>query len=70
MVLKKYKAMAFQKTKLIALNFCNQRINTCLHISAVAKEFKNKIVVIKTQMRTDLSIAKNVSTNRKVAGER
>ena len=25
--------MTFQKTKLIALNFCNQRMKTCLHIN-------------------------------------
>ena len=62
--------MAFQKTKLIALNFCNQRIKTCLHINAVAREFRNKIGLIKTQLGTDFSKAKNVSRNRKVAGER
>ena len=45
--------MAFQKTKLIALNFCNQRMETCLHINAVAREFKNKIVSIKTNVGTD-----------------
>ena len=44
----------FQKTKLIALSFCNQRIKTCLHINAVAREFRNKIVLIKTQVGTDL----------------
>ena len=70
MIVNKYKVMAFQKTKLIALNFCNQRIKTCLHINAVAREFRNKIVLIKTQVGTDLLMAKNVSTNGKVARER
>ena len=46
--------MAFQKAKLIALNFCNQRIKTSLHINAVPREFRNKIVLIKTQVGTDL----------------
>ena len=46
--------MAFQNTKLIDLNFCNQTIKTCLHINAVAREFRNKIVLIKTQLGTDL----------------
>ena len=46
--------MAFQKTKLIALNFCNQRMERFLHINAVAREFRNKIVLIKTQVGTDL----------------
>ena len=36
------------------LNFCNQRIKTCLHMNAVAREFGNKIVLIKTQVGTDL----------------
>ena len=46
--------MAFQKTKFkIALNFCNQIIKTCLHINAVAREFRNKIVLTKTQVETD-----------------
>ena len=46
--------MAFQKMKLIALNFCNKRIKACLHINAVARGFRNKIVLIKTQVETDL----------------
>ena len=46
--------MEFQKVTLIALNFGNQRIKTCLHINAVAREFRNKIVLIKTRVGTDL----------------
>ena len=45
---------SFQKRKLIALNFCNKRIKTCLHINTVAREFRNKIVLIKTQVGTNL----------------
>ena len=45
--------MAFQKTKLIALNFCNQRIKTCLH-NAVAREFRNKKGLDKNTGETDL----------------
>ena len=40
--------MAFQKPKLIALNLCNQRIKTCLHITAVAREFRNNMALITT----------------------
>ena len=46
--------MAFKKTKLITLNLCNQRIKTCLHINAVAREFRSKMVLIKTQVGTNL----------------
>ena len=53
-IVNKYKVMAFQKTKLITLNLCNQRIKTCLHINAVAREFRNKMVLIKTQVGTNL----------------
>ena len=57
------------KTKIIAQNFYNQRIKAFLHINAVAREQRNKIVLIKAQVGTDLKIAKNVCTKRKVAGE-